>query len=99
MAFSVKGEYERLIKIQEKSKDKKIPFECGCACGVVTKIEYVPWSIGTEEAVILYGYAGFDSPNNEHVLLYITENDVSKRYQDRKYRYWKQWNVLESFCK
>jgi hypothetical protein len=97
MAFTVKGEYERLRKIQEKSKDKKILFECGCACGCVTKIEYQPWDVFNEEAVLIYGYAGFDNPNTERLLMYITNKDVSKRYQDRKYRYWKQWNILERF--
>ena len=37
MAFTVKGEYERLLKIksecENKSKDKCLGFECGVACG------------------------------------------------------------------
>lgn len=97
MAFTVKGEYKRFKKLQEKSKNKQLPFECGCACGCVTRIEYKPYEYGQEEAVVFYGYAGFDSPNTERLLLCITNKDVSKRYQDRKYRYWKQWNILEYF--
>ena len=45
MAFTVKGEYERLMKRKaeaEKSKYKQMGFECGCACGIVTRIEYIP---------------------------------------------------------
>ena len=45
MAFTVKGEYERLMKIkaecEKKSHDKWLGFECGCACGFVTRIEYL----------------------------------------------------------
>lgn len=101
MAFTVKEEYDRLIKIKterEKSKVKCLAFECGCACGYVTRIEYQPWSCeNREEAILVYAIAGFD--NREKLVLYITENDVSKRYQDRKYRYLKQYGILESYCR
>ena len=97
MAFTVKGEYERLLKYKEKSENGKLPFECGCSCGYVTRIEYVPWSIGQTESINIYAVAGFDS--HEKLALVLTENDVRKRYQDRKYKYWKQYNILESFVR
>ena len=97
MAFTVKGEYERLLKIQENAPLNKIAFECGCACGYVTKIEYIPWSPGQKECINIYAIAGFDS--HEKLALVLTENDVRKRYQDRKYKYWKQYNILESFVR
>lgn len=101
MAFTVKGEYERLIKIKEKSENGQLPFECGVACGVVTKIEYLPRRYNNEihswqdEEVHIYAIAGWDK--EEKLVLVLTEDDVCKRYQDRKYRYWKKWNILESF--
>lgn len=103
MAFTVKSEYERLIKIKDererKSEDKHLAFECGCACGYVTRIEYQPqnYALGNEEAILVYAIAGFD--NYERLALYITEKDVSKRYQDRKYKYWKQYGILESYVR
>lgn len=104
MAFTVKGEYERLLKIQEraekKSKDKCLAFMSGCICGRVTKIEYVPWSSDQEECINIYVFtsiAGFNA--HEHIALVLTENDVNKRYQDRKYKYWKRYDLLESFVR
>jgi hypothetical protein len=105
VAFTVKGEYERLMKIKEerekKSKDKCLAFECGCACGYVTRIEYLPFRYDEEihrwidEEIHIYAIAGWD--NYEKLVLILTENDVSKRYQDRKYYYWKEYGILESF--
>lgn len=102
MAFTVEGEYNRLLKIkaerERKSKDKHLAFECGCACGYVTRIEYQPWKfLEQEEAILVYAIAGFDI--EERLVLYITEKDVSKAYNRRKYKYWKQFGVLESFCR
>ena len=106
MAFTVKEEYDRLIKIKterEKSKVKCLAFECGCACGYVTRIEYLPTRYDEEvhrwfdEEIHIYAIAGWD--NYEKLVLVITENDVSKRYQDRKYRYLKQYGILESYCR
>lgn len=95
MAFTVKGEYERLLKYKEKSKDGKLPFECGVACGYVTRIEYVPSTWFCGERIDIFAIAGFD--NFEKPVLSIRENDVKKRYQDRRYKYWKEFNVLEVF--
>lgn len=107
MAFTVQGEYERLLKIkaerEKKSKDKRLAFECGCACGYVTRIEYQHYGYDTElhkmndEAILIYAIAGFS--NKEQLVLYLTENDVSKAYNRRKYKYWKEFGVLESFCR
>lgn len=107
MAFDVRGEYERLCKIkaerEKKSKDKRLAFECGCACGYVTRIEYQPWGYDKElgewvdEAVLVYAIAGWS--NKEQLVLYITEDDVSKAYKRRKYKYWKEFGVLESFVR
>ena len=102
MAFTVEGEYNRLLKIKEererKSESKHLAFECGCACGYVTRIEYQPWKfLEQEEAILVYAIAGFDI--EERLVLYITEKDVSKAYNRRKYKYWKQFGVLESFVR
>ena len=107
MAFTVEGEYERLLKIkaerERKSKDKRLAFECGGACGYVTRIEYQPFGYDKElgewvdEAVLIYAIAGFD--NKERLVLCITEDDVSKAYNRRKYKYWKEFGILESFCR
>lgn len=101
MAFTVRGEYERLTKIKENNKDNEIPFACGCACGVVTNIMYYPHRYNEEihdfqdEEIHIYGIAGWDK--YEKLLFTITENDVYRRYQDRKYRYWKEYGILELF--
>ena len=107
MAFTVEGEYNRLLKIkaerEKKSKDKRLAFECGCACGYVTRIEYQPRGydkeVGTwtEESISIYAIAGFS--NQEQLVLYITENDVCKAHNRRKYKYWKEFGVLESFVR
>lgn len=107
MAFTVEGEYNRLLKIkaerEKKSDCKRLSFECGCACGYVTRIEYQPYGYDkelhqmNEEAILVYAIAGFD--NEEKLVLYITEKDVSKAYNRRKYKYWKEFGVLESFCR
>ena len=101
MAFTIKGEYDRLIKIKEKSPNKQIPFECGVACGVVTRIEYVPSRYNTEahiwlnEEIQVYAIAGWEK--EEQCAFAITENDVSRRYQDRKYRINQPFGILEYF--
>lgn len=108
MAFDVQGEYERLKKLYDKNiKEGKtgLPFECGCACGEVTKITFVPWHYEREEGlvedmIILSGSAGFDyltTPPTERTLFVITQKDCEKRYTDRKYRYDKKFNILEYF--
>lgn len=100
MAFTVKGEYERLLKAKNRSKNGLLPFECGCACGYVTRMEYKPWSITQKEMIIFYGNAGLDYINKnpkEKVLFIITDDDVHRRHQDRRYRYWIKYNVLEYF--
>ena len=106
MAFTVKGEYERLVKIktecEKKTEDKVLGFECGMACGKVTRIEYLPRRYDNEshswqdEEIHIYAIAGWDRA--EKLVLVLTEKDVSKRYQDRKYKYWKEWHILESFA-
>lgn len=103
MAYTVKGEYDRLMKYKGKSKDEKLPFECGVACGYVTRIEYLPKRYDNEchswmdEEIHIYAIAGWST--SEELVLVLKEHDVNKRYQDRKYRYWKQYNILESFAR
>lgn len=107
MAFTVEGEYKRLKKAKEerekKSQDKHLGFECGCACGYVTRIEYQPREFDrevgtwTEEAITIYAIAGFS--NQEQLVLYITENDVIRAHNRRKYKYWKEFGVLESYVR
>lgn len=105
MAFTVKGEYERLMKIkaecEKKLEDKHLSFECGVACGIVTRIEYIPRRYDHEvhrwfdDEVHVFVIAGWD--NFEKLAFTITVNDVSRRYQDRKYRYNRQYGILEYF--
>lgn len=102
MAYTVEAEYKRLLKIkaerEKKSEGKRLAFECGCACGYVTRIEYQPWKfLEQEEAILVYAIAGFD--NKEKLVLYITDNDVRKAHNRRKYKYWKEFGVLESFVR
>jgi len=102
MAFTVKGEYERLLKIkaerEQKSENKHLSFECGVACGYVTRIEYQPSKfLEQDEAILIYAIAGFS--NKEQLVLYLTEADVSKAYNKRKYKYWKEYGILESFVR
>ena len=102
MAYTVEGEYKRLLKIkadrEKKSEGKRLAFECGCACGYVTRIEHQPWKfLEQEEAILVYAIAGFD--NKEKLVLYITDNDVRKAHNRRKYKYWKEFGVLESFVR
>lgn len=107
MAFDVKGEYERLIKIKTniESKGNKMLFECGCVCGVVTRIEYIPPNFYDVERKIHSMYTGeeiyiyVDCFNREELALVLREHDVSKRYQDRKYRWNKKYKILESFAR
>ena len=104
MAFTVKSEYKRLIKhkldAEKKSNDKRLGFECGCACGYVTRIEYIPAHYGVDykwhdEEIQIFAIAGFD--NHEKLVLTLTESDICKRYQDRKYKYWNQYRIFEVF--
>ena len=104
MAFTVKGEYKRLIKHKKKaenSKYKQMGFECGCVCGIVTRIEYLPKRYSDEihdyldEEVQVFAIAGWSK--KEELIFTLMENDVSKRYQDRKYRYNKQYGILEFY--
>lgn len=102
MAYTVEGEYRRLIKIkaerERKSEYKRLAFECGVACGYVTRIEYQPEKfLEQEEAVLVYAIAGLS--NKEQLVLYITEDDVRKAHNKRKYKYWKEYGILESFCR
>ena len=103
MAFTIKKEYERLIKIktEQEKKNKYLSFECGCVCGIITRIdlrepEKSKWLIDKDGYMILvYGIAGFS--NKEELLLVIREEDVSKQYKNRNYYYHKQYGILEKF--
>ena len=103
MAFTVKGEYERLLKIQENAPLNKIPFECGCVCGYVTEFKYIPRHYSEavrryiDDTMEVWVQTCFD--NKPELALTITSYDVCKRYQDRKYRYNKQYHILESFVR
>ena len=103
MAFTLREEYERLVKIKDEreKKSEHLAFECGCACGYVTRMEYLPYRYDEEvhkcfdQEIRIYAIAGFD--NEEKLVLRLTENDVRKPYNRRKYRYWREWKILESF--
>lgn len=103
MAFTVKEEYERLIKIKQKQETKRnrMCFEHGCVGGYVTRIEYLPRRYDNEvhrfldEEIQIY----VNCFNREELALVLQEHDVSKRYQDRKYRWNKQYEIFESFAR
>lgn len=98
MAFTVKGEYERLLKFKNDSSGH-LAFECGCVTGYVTDIEYIQNVYGHKELILIYGIAGTEK--DIQVLLAISEEDVKKRYQDRRYRCYrsKYGNILERYDK
>lgn len=103
MGFNIKEEYQRLIKIknEQEKKNKHLAFECGAACGYVTRIvlrepEAFQWLIDKDGYMILvYGIAGFS--NQEELLLVIREDDVKRQYKNRNYYYHKQYGILEKF--
>lgn len=111
MAFTVKGEYERLKKISDKDKSEGkdgIPFECGCACGYVEDIIYVPWHYDdvkrdfVKEHIEILGRAGFDYSEKDsqaHLLLSLYEDVCSLPYYMRWYRYNKKFGIFEYFIK
>ena len=108
MAFTVKEEYKRLNKIKNdiESKGDEMAFECGCVCGIVTRIEYckvkpydferTPPNIWLEEEIQIYVNCFGE---REDLALTLREEDVKKRYQDRKYRWNKKYKILESFVR
>ena len=101
MAFTVKEEYNRLIKIKAEQEKKMghLLFECGVACGIVTKIEYVPRSYNQEvhrwfdDEIHVYAIAGWDK--NEKLAIVIGKEDVSRQYKKRKYYFNKQYGILD----
>lgn len=101
MAFTVKEEYIRLLKIKHTQEDKRngMCFEHGCVGGYVTKIDYLPRRYSVEvhryldEEIQIY----VNCLGKEELALVLTENDIRKRYQDRKYRWHKQYEIFESF--
>lgn len=105
MAFTVKGEYERLMKIktecEKKLEDKILPFECGCVCGYVTDLKYI--SRHYSEAIhryiddVLEVWVQTAFQKEPELAFTITIDDVCKRYQDRKYRFNKKYSILEYF--
>jgi hypothetical protein len=101
MAFTIKGEYDRLIKIKEKAPNKQILFECGCVCGYVTEFKYIQRHYSEavhryiDDVLEVWVQTGFQK--EPELAFTITEYDVCKRYQDRKYRYNKKYGILEYF--
>ena len=101
MGFTVKEEYERLNKIQSRQKDGLLPFECGCVCGVVTRIKYLKPGIRDDgkwhdDEIEIYVIAG-TLQKTEQYCCSITADDVRRRYQDRKYRYDRKYNIFEFY--
>lgn len=103
MAFTVKEEYERLMKIKTKQEKKYVGmcFECGCVGGHVTRIDYLPKRYEKDvhrwfdEEIHIY----VNCFGREELALVLTEADVRKRYQDRKYKWNRQYEILESFSR
>lgn len=102
MAFTVKGEYERLLDKKLNSPLSQLPFECGCVGAYVTDIIYVPRHYSEavhryiDDVCEVWVQTCFGG-NKPELAFTITSDDVCKRYQDRKYRYNKKFNILEYF--
>ena len=102
MAFTVRGEYERLLRKELQCPGMtKLPFECGSVCGWVTEFKYIPRHYNeitrkyVDDVIEVWVQTGFQK--EPELAFTITEDDVRKRYQDRKYRYNKQFKILEYF--
>lgn len=105
MGFTVRDEYTRLQKLMDK-KNGRLPFENGCACGEVVRLEYVPWHYDedankfVQDELKVFGNAGFDYLEDQpklRLLFTITEKDAERAYNRRKYRYNKEFGILEYF--
>ena len=60
-------------------------------------LEAVSAAAEQDEEIRIYAIAGWNT--FEDLVLVLKEQDVNKRYQDRKYKYWREFNVLESFMR
>lgn len=79
--------YTTLVNYLNKYKTKKLGFECGVACGYVTRIELNK----KDKELILYGLAGWES--EERILMIIIENMT----KGKEFKYWKQYHIFERF--
>ena len=79
--------YITLNNYLNKFKTKELGFECGVACGKVTKIEFNK----EEDEILVIGIAGWE--NNERILMIITENMT----KGKEFKYWKQYHIFERF--
>lgn len=101
MAFTVEGEYKRLLGKEYELYPNKIPFESGVVCGYVTELKYIPRHYNEEvhryidEVCEVWVQTGFKK--TPELAFTITKDDVCRRYQDRKYRWNKTFSLLEYF--
>ena len=79
--------YTTLNNYLNKYKTKELGFECGVACGKVTKIILDK----EENKILIYGIAGWES--EERILMIIAENMT----KGKEFKYWKQYHIFERF--
>ena len=91
MAFTVKDEYERLNKYHSI---KPMIYEQGCVNVPVSRFEYAKDFWG-DDKLNVYVIDIFDN-NTETLVMTITEEDVCKAYNKRRYKYWKKYNIIEA---
>lgn len=89
--IDVEREYKVLQNKLHRYKNKRLGFECGCACGYVTEINLIDDPYGVGKAIEVKGMAGMDA--KERVLMTIT----SFWRKGKDYRYWSDYHILEHF--
>ena len=87
--LDVEREFKSLLKKLNRYKNKKLGFECGVTCGIITAIELI--NEDESDLIEVRGIAGVDS--KEKVLMTI---DPRWR-KGRDYKYWKEYHILELF--
>lgn len=94
MGYTIESEYKRLQKLQDK---KPLTFEYGGANGTITELRYLARDFCKKAEIQVFGNAGFDYLKDNpkpRILFTITEEDVSKRYDKRSYRYLKEYHTI-----
>lgn len=80
------AEYNALLKKLNRYKKKRLAYEYGCACGIITRIELVQEQWGAHGDIAEYIAVWGDMGTGEQVLMYIREDNISKGYKyDREF--------------
>ena len=82
---NINNYYVTLNNYLNKYKTKELGFECGVACGKITRV------VKEDNEIIIFGIAGFES--KERILMTITENMT----KGKEFKYWKKYHIFERF--